>query len=741
MAVEIGALRALLSLNSAAFEKGAKRAEASMSGLQKSLSRTAKKMGSIGKKMTTRMTLPLAGIASVAVKTSMSTIDAQSKMAQSLNTSTRSMQVLQRAADRAGLSAGELQQVSMQLTKRLSQVAATGKGPAADALKRLGLNAQDLSKLDLDQKIEVINRAIADTVPVAEQAAVAAALFGDRAGLLAGRLDAATIAAANEELERLGVTVTEIEADKIEEANDAISGLGLVARGLGNQLAVALAPTLLDIANRMADLGAWFNNLSPQMKKFVGIAAAVAAAIGPVAIGLGFVATGMAALASPVGLVVLGLGAIVGVAAAVAANWDTLVERFPALGVAAERVGDAFDVWSSGVQEYMGLVSDAVRSAVSGVIDLFQGDFAGAFENFKASWQSAGEAIRVSVDSWIGIIDAIIPGFREWADNIVSTVTELPGKLYDHGAQAIQRFADGIRDKWAEVKESVLSIFRLDGMIKGSALDEGGPLAQMRGVGRDLVQGQANGMLDAADAVKDAARTVTQGAEDAARDVSETHSPSQVWMRIGRDLMDGLSVGIGENAAKAVEAAGRAASSVTQRAGDVMSEGARRISGVLDEIGQGFSGAIMQGEDFGERMRGVFQQIAADFVSSNISNLLGNIFGMGGGGGGLLSGLFAGFFDGGGRIPSGQIGIAGEFGPEIVEGPARVTSRADTAKMFGGGSGGDVTLHQTFSFAANGDESVKRLIAEAAPAIGNMTIDMLMDARGRGGAVRNVFKG
>ena len=50
---------------------------------------------------------------------------------------------------------------------------------------------------------------------------------------------------------------------------------------------------------------------------------------------------------------------------------------------------------------------------------------------------------------------------------------------------------------------------------------------------------------------------------------------------------------------------------------------------------------------------------------------------------GLAQGLaFAGMFDNGGTIPSGQWGIAGEYGPEIIQGPARVVSRRETARMF-----------------------------------------------------------
>jgi hypothetical protein len=45
---------------------------------------------------------------------------------------------------------------------------------------------------------------------------------------------------------------------------------------------------------------------------------------------------------------------------------------------------------------------------------------------------------------------------------------------------------------------------------------------------------------------------------------------------------------------------------------------------------------------------------------------------------------YQGAFDAGGDILSGKYGIVGEHGPEIVMGPANVTSRADTAKMIAG---------------------------------------------------------
>jgi tape measure domain-containing protein len=64
--------------------------------------------------------------------------------------------------------------------------------------------------------------------------------------------------------------------------------------------------------------------------------------------------------------------------------------------------------------------------------------------------------------------------------------------------------------------------------------------------------------------------------------------------------------------------------------------------------------------------------------------------------GAAMAAMFAGLFDNGGDIRRGQFGIVGEYGPEIVNGPARITSRADTAKILSqkrdNGQGGGETL-------------------------------------------------
>lgn len=85
---------------------------------------------------------------------------------------------------------------------------------------------------------------------------------------------------------------------------------------------------------------------------------------------------------------------------------------------------------------------------------------------------------------------------------------------------------------------------------------------------------------------------------------------------------------------------------------------------------------------------------------------------------GIVAGqAFAGMFDNGGNIPSGQWGIVGEYGPEIVKGPANVTSRKETAAMarsaVSGGSGG-VSITQYITVQGSGDKDLITAMQEAA---------------------------
>ena len=187
----------------------------------------------------------------VMVRSGLEAVDAQAKLAKSLETTVASVQVLERAGELAGVSMEEIEQSTLQLTRRLS-MAAAGAGPAVKALKQLGLSAAELQAVPLDQRLILIHKALAEMVPAAERAAVASQLFGDRAGLVFTRIDGAALREARDELSKYGLLISQVDAAGVERANDAISKLGLIARGLGNSLAATLAPALEALAKGFA---------------------------------------------------------------------------------------------------------------------------------------------------------------------------------------------------------------------------------------------------------------------------------------------------------------------------------------------------------------------------------------------------------------------------------------------------------------------------------------------------------
>ena len=87
----------------------------------------------------------------------------------------------------------------------------------------------------------------------------------------------------------------------------------------------------------------------------------------------------------------------------------------------------------------------------------------------------------------------------------------------------------------------------------------------------------------------------------------------------------------------------------------------------------------------------------------------------------INSAAYSGVYDKGGDIPMGKWGIAGENGPEIIQGPAHVTSTKDTAKLLGGAGGGTNVVINNYSSAqvtekTRSDGSIELLIQEVAAA-------------------------
>lgn len=390
--------------------------------------------------------------AAAMIRSGLQVVDAQAKLAQSLGTTVESIQVLERAGELAGVSMSGIEQATKDLTRRLSQAAA-GTGPAVAALERLGLSATALIALPLDERVARINQAIEDFVPAAERAAVAGQLFGEEGSIAISRIDTATLRHATQDVRDFGVVVSEQDADQIERTNDAISRLGLIWRGLSNQLAVAAAPALEAVADALASvsrttgpLAQAISLLFDNLGRLASIAAAFAAFMaGRFVAGMVVAAASVRGLATALvflrgALIRTGIGAIVVAAGELIYQFSRLMQATGGFGAALGLLGDvAREVWDrigllaailqarvsaswSGIQAS---IADALQASLEAVVALGNrtiGTFQGAFDAMVVIWSNLPTAIG---DLTIQAANALITGLEAMLNGAVDGINGL----------------------------------------------------------------------------------------------------------------------------------------------------------------------------------------------------------------------------------------------------------------------------------------------------------------------------
>jgi len=204
---------------------------------------------------------------SALLRSGLQNADAQAKLAAQLNTTSKDLATTSRAFDMAGVSQEKLTSGTRALTNRLSQ-AVTGTGAAATAFDELGLSAEKLSSLPLSERIEAINNSLNTNADANQRAALAAQIYGEEAGLAISKVDGDTIQTAANQVERFNSALSEIDAAKVEAANDSMSQIGMATDGLTKQLAAEFAPVLEagteKILDMVEELGG-FGNVSEQV--------------------------------------------------------------------------------------------------------------------------------------------------------------------------------------------------------------------------------------------------------------------------------------------------------------------------------------------------------------------------------------------------------------------------------------------------------------------------------------------
>lgn len=180
--------------------------------------------------------------------------DDVAKTADKLGIGTTQLQELRYAAERSGIAAGSFDTALEKMQKNLGE-AAGGTGTAKDALKDLGLAAEDLIALSPDEALGVIADRMSQVETAAERAALANDIFGRSGvgminmlrggskGLLLLRADA----------RRTGYVLSEQAARDAEVFQDTLLDTQLVMKGLKNTVGAELMPVVTRAMRQIGD--------------------------------------------------------------------------------------------------------------------------------------------------------------------------------------------------------------------------------------------------------------------------------------------------------------------------------------------------------------------------------------------------------------------------------------------------------------------------------------------------------
>lgn len=175
-------------------------------------------------------------------------VDAQAKLARSLNTTYDSVTALQIAFEEGGVDAFE---ASLNRMNRRLGAAEAGTGAAAKTVEALNLNLSELSQLEADERIARIADAIVESGVSAQRAArfVQDLGFEQKEATQLFLQGGDAIRGYRQQVDEFGLSMSELDTAMVEKANDDFARAGRLFDAIGQQLAVNVAPILSAVAD------------------------------------------------------------------------------------------------------------------------------------------------------------------------------------------------------------------------------------------------------------------------------------------------------------------------------------------------------------------------------------------------------------------------------------------------------------------------------------------------------------
>lgn len=441
---------------------------------------------------------------------------------------------------------------SLSRLTRSQRDARDGNEKMQEAFDSLGVSITD-SNGDLRDNEEVFYDLIDALGTVAnetERDALSMQLFGKSAQdlnpLVLGGADA--LKELGKEAEDAGLILSQDTLDGLNEFNDEMdkTKAQLEASGavLGATFGEILLPIIQNLAEWLQKVAEWFRGLDPNIAKVILVVLGLVAAIGPLLMLIGSMATGLSAIMGLFGGTTVAAGGATAATGGFAAAMSAAILPILAV-VAAVAAVIAIGVllyknWDK-VKEFLNNTWEAIKNIFGSAVDWIDSKTNGGFsmminavisyltmlwDNVKVVW----DFIKNSFKNALDFIKALLKGDFEGMKNAVRA--------------QMDNISNTIRNLWG----NVMKFFRSINLFE---------------IGKNIIQGLIRGIKNMAGAIGNAVKGVVNGAVNGVKNFLGIRSPSKVFAELGEYTGQGFAQGI-EATKKAVESASQTIGTAAQ---------------------------------------------------------------------------------------------------------------------------------------------------------------------------------
>lgn len=283
--------------------------------------------------------------------------------------------------------------------------------------------------------------------------------------------------------------------DGTDEMKMAMNQLQSTGASLGTSILETLSPIIKDLANAIANVKQWWDNLSPGVQEAIVKAGMVVAVVGPIVavVGkvisvIGSVITAITALNPVVLGIIAAITAVIGIGVALWKNWDKIKEAAAALG------------------QWLGEKFAALKNKLSEIITAIKDFFSEKFTAIKNKVSEVFTNISTAVKEKVANIkNAIVEGVT----NAINFLKELPSKALTWGKDVIDNFTGGIKDKIGQLKDTLKGAADKVKSFLGFSEPEEGPLSNFHTYAPDMMDLFAKGIRENIGTVTNALGTAT----------------------------------------------------------------------------------------------------------------------------------------------------------------------------------------------------------------------------------------